>query len=142
MPGVITKKELEYNESRVAIPATGWALPLNKNGLIHIWGRNDYSSAVQLGISWEVKNPNNALVEAYSTWELWPYTGAGGTHEFIGGRFPLNIEGTWRIIVSLFAPPDIILDSYSGNLCTVAADGVVESIFSNFLISAYSKVGG
>lgn len=140
MPGTIIKKELEYNESRASIPAAG--IPLNKNGLIHIWGRNDYPEAVQLGISWEVKDPNNALVEAYSTWEAWPYTGAGGTHEFIGGRFPLNMEGTWRINVRLWSLPELpdYIDSYSGNLCTVAADGVVESIFSNFTVKDYVKV--
>lgn len=140
MPGAITKKELEYNESRADIPAVG--IPLNKEGLIHIWGRNDYTSAIQLGISWVVSNPNGVVIESYSTWESWPYTGAGGIHEFIGGRFLLNIGGVWTIAAGLYAPLDILLSSYSGNLCTVAADGVPESAFSSFIISSYAKVGG
>ncbi|GAI89714.1 unnamed protein product, partial [marine sediment metagenome] len=94
-------------------------------GVIHIWGRNDMTTTQRMGISWTVKDPGGAVVETYSKWEAWPYTGAGSSHEFIGGRFTFDKSGTYKIDVKLSMNPDnpVIVASYSGTLCTVAAVG-------------------
>jgi len=121
--GTISKKELEYNETRGAIPVSN--VPQGKRGLVHIWGRNDMSTTQRMGISWIVKNPNGVVVEEYSAWEAYPYTGAGSAHEFIGGRFNLDKAGTYTINVGLFMNPDnpTNVDTYYGTLCTVVAAG-------------------
>lgn len=136
--GTITQKELEYNQSRAAIPATG--IPSGLRGLVHIWGRNDYDVNVTLGISWVVRKPNGVIAETYDRWEggglTW--TPPGGIQEFIGDRFDLNMEGTWTINVSLLGWPDVLLDNYSGTLCVVAA-GIPDAVFSLFKITDYLK---
>ena len=136
--GTITRKVLEYNESRTSIPADN--VPQYERGLVHIWGRNDSAEAQRMGIGWTVTDPNGAILEQYSAWEAWPYTGAGKEHEFIGGRFPLNYVGACRIAVGLYIYPDGTnsVDSYSGTLCTVKAELVPE--FSELKISNYVKV--
>lgn len=135
--GTISKKELEYNESRATIPASN--IPQNKRGLVHIWGRNDMTTSQRMGIWWQIKDPDGVVRETYSKWETF-WTGAGSAQEFIGGRFDLNRVGTYKIDVSLYMNPSDpqIVDSYSGTLCTVQA--VVPSPeFSGFAISDYSK---
>ncbi|GAI11902.1 unnamed protein product, partial [marine sediment metagenome] len=119
--GTISRMELEYDEARASIPA--YDIPQGKRGLVHIWGRNDMAEAQRLGISWVVKDPDGVVVEEYSAWEAWPYTGAGSEHEFIGGRFNLDKVGTYTINVGLLMNPEdpIYVDSYYGTLCTVAA---------------------
>lgn len=136
--GTISKKELEYNESRADIPASG--ITQNQRGLVHIWGRNDMSTTQRMGISWIVRGPDGVVIEEYSAWEAWPYTGAGSTHEFIGGRFNLDKPGTYTINVGLLMNPDnpIYVDIYYGDLCTVIAELV--PTFSNFRIGDYSPV--
>ncbi len=138
--GTITKMELEYDEARADIPA--YDIPQGNRGLIHVWGRNDTQEAQQMGIAWAVRDPDGLMVEAaeHSEWEAWPYTGAGKTHEFIGGRFNLDKVGTYRIAISLYMNPDspTVVDSYSGTLCTVAAV-VPEPEFAGFSITEYTK---
>ncbi len=136
--GTITGKELEYNESRGNIPVSD--VPQGKNGLVHIWGRNDMGDAQRMGISWIVKDPDGVTVEDYSTWEAWPYTGAGAEHEFIGGRFNLDKPGTYTINIGLIMNPDapVYVHTYYGNLCTVIP--ALVPTFSNFGITAFSKV--
>jgi len=135
--GTISRKELEYNGSRAGIPASN--IPKDKGGLVHIWGRNDTSTAQQMGIAWVVADPDGVTRETYSTWEAWPYTGAGNEHEFIGGRFSLDKLGTWMINVALYMNPSnpTIVDSYYGNLCSVAP---AEPEFSQFAVASFSKV--
>jgi hypothetical protein len=137
--GTISKKELEYDETRGAIPVSN--VPQNKRGLVHVWGRNDMTTTQRMGIWWEVKNPAGMVVETYSTWEAYPYTSPGGTHEFIGGRFDLNKVGTYRIDVALYMNPDspTIVATYNGTLCTVVA-AVPEAEVSQFQIVDYVKV--
>ncbi len=135
--GTITRKELEYDESRANIPASG--MPLGERGLVHIWGRNDTSSSQQMGIWWEVKDPDGLVRETYADWEGWPYTGGGKEHEFIGGRFNLDKTGTWRISVQLFMKvggESHFLDDYYGTLCQVV---VAEPEFRAFAITEYTK---
>lgn len=137
--GTISRKELEYNESRANIPA--YNIPQGKRGLVHIWGRNDTDKTQQMGIWWEVKDPDGVVRETYSAWEAWPYTSPGSAHEFIGGRFDLDKPGTWRISVQLFMKIDgqsPLLDEYAGTLCTVQAQ-VPEPEFAGFAVTDYSK---
>lgn len=135
--GTISQKELEYNESRAAIPAAN--IPQGKRGLVHVWGRNDMSTTQRVGIWWEVRDPDGVVRETYAAWEAWPYTSPGGTHEFIGGRFNLDKAGTWTISVQLFMNPDaqVLVDEYHGTLCTVAA-AVPEPEFAGFAITEYT----
>lgn len=134
--GTISKKELEYDEARADIPAHN--VLRGERGLVHIWGRNDMSTAQRMGIYWIVKDPDGLVVEEYFAWEMWPYTGAGKEHEFIGGRFDLNKPGTYTINAGLLMNPDnpTYVDTYYGSLCTV----VPESEFSQFEITDYSVV--
>lgn len=137
LSGTITKKELEYNESRAAIPASG--IPKGKRGLVHIWGRNNTSEAQQMGIAWVLVDSAGVVRESYSKWEDWPYSGAGVTHEFIGGRFDLDKAGTWLIHVELSMNPSSpqVVDSYEGTLCAVI---LTESNITEFKIADYVKV--
>ena len=118
--GTISKKELEYNESRGTIPVSN--VPQGKRGLVHIWGRNDMTTSQKLGISWVVRDPTGVIVESYSDWQSGSAS-PGATHEFIGGRFDINKTGTWTIAIGLFMNPasPVQVASYSGVLCTVGA---------------------
>lgn len=138
MTGAITKKELEYNESRGDIPVSN--VPQGERGLVHIWGRNDTLEAQRMGISWIVKDPDGIIVEEYSAWELWPYTGAGNEHEFIGDRFNLSKVGIYTISAGLVMNPDnpTYVDIYYGNLCGVAIE--IEPIFTEFAVKSFGKV--
>ncbi|GAH76417.1 unnamed protein product, partial [marine sediment metagenome] len=112
--GTISQKQLEHDGTYATIPVSN--IPQDRRGLVHIWGRNDMSSAQRMGIIWVVKDPDGAVVEEHSEWEKWPYTGAGGEHHFIGGRFDLDKPGTWTIMVGLFISPEgsIAVDAYGG----------------------------
>ncbi|GAI64239.1 unnamed protein product, partial [marine sediment metagenome] len=90
-------------------------IPQDRRGLVHIWGRNDMSSAQRMGISWIVYDPDWVILEEHSEWEGWPYTSPGGEHHFIGGRFDLNKPGTYTINVALSMNPSdpVMVDSYS-----------------------------
>jgi len=104
------------------------SVPIGQAGLVHVWGRNDASVPRHMGIHWIVKDPDGVVVEDYEDWasvfwakiELDP----GDDHEFIGGRFDLNKEGTYTIAVSLLMNPDspVIVDSYEGDLCTTTLE--------------------
>ena len=111
-------------ESLLTNFAVGAGVPIGQRGLVHVWGRNDMSSAQQMGISWTVTDPDGWVVEEYSDWEDWPYTGAGGEHEFIGGRFDLDKPGTYIINVGLLMNPDnpVYVDSYYGDLCLITEE--------------------
>jgi len=137
--GTISRMELEHDGTYDNIPA--YDLPQNERGLVHITGRNDTAKTQRMGIDWTVKNPQGAIVEHYSAWEAWPYTGAGDEHEFIGGRFTLDKTGTWKISVDLLMNPSApqIVDSYSGTLCTVKVV-VGPPEFGGFGIKDYNKV--
>ena len=93
-----------------------------------------------MGIYWLVRDPDGLVVEEYSAWEAWPYTGAGKEHEFIGGRFYLSKAGRYTIWVQLFMNPDSpeVVDSHYGDLCTVVPELVEE--FKNFAISSLTKL--
>lgn len=101
--------------------AIGASVPIGTRGLVHVWGRNDMSSAQRMGIGWTVSDPDGVIVEEYGTWEAWPYSPPGGEHEFIGGRFDITKPGNWIIIIELRMNPDspVVVDSYAGLLCVV-----------------------
>lgn len=137
--GTISKMELEYDESRANIPA--YNIEVGNDGLVHAWGRNDSDHAVKLGISWQVTNSHSVVVESYSDVQSFT-TSPGSTHEFIGGRFPLNYEGTWYILVYLWEGEPFLgelLATYDGTLCTVVP-AVPEPEFSGFGITEYQTV--
>ena len=133
--GIISAKELEYNSSRAAIPASD--IPIGEDGLVHIWGRNDTDSAQQMGISWIIIDPDNLTVENYSDWDNWPYAGAGGEHEFIGGRFDMSKAGMYHISVNLLMNHDspVVIDTYTGILCTI----LPAQAFANLAVSTFSR---
>lgn len=137
--GTISRKQLEYDEARQNIPA--FNISQNQRGLVHIWGRNDTSAAQRLGIYWFVADPDGYVVEEYSAWEAWPYTGAGSEHEFIGGRFTFTKPGKYTMWVELIMNPDNpqIVDRYIGDLCTVVA-AVPEPEFRDFGVVEYIKL--
>ncbi|MBA7666996.1 hypothetical protein ES703_75081 [subsurface metagenome] len=102
----------------------GASVPIGTRGLVHVWGRNDMSTTQQMGIGWTVSDPDGVIVEEYGVWEAWPYTGAGGEHEFIGGRFDINKVGDYMIALELRMNPDspVVVDSYVGVLCRVTEE--------------------
>ena len=111
-------------ESLFSSFAVGASVPIGTRGLVHVWGRNDMSEAQRLGIGWTVTDPDGVIVEEYGIWEAWPYTGAGGEHEFIGGRFDINKVGDYMIAIELRMDPDnpVVVDSYVGLLCPVTEE--------------------
>ncbi len=131
--GTISKMELEYDGARANIPA--YDIPQGERGLVHIWGRNDMATTQRMGIHWRVYDPDGVVVEDYSQWEAWPYTGSGGDHHFIGDRFNLDKVGTYTMDIALSMNPDDpeIVDTYYGDLCTVAA--VPEPEFAGTIIT-------
>jgi len=100
------------------------SVPIGTRGLVHVWGRNDMGTTQQMGILWEVRDPDGVLVERYSDWEMWPYTSPGTEHEFIGGRFDIDKTGNWTISIDLLMNPDspVVVDSYDGVLCSVTEE--------------------
>jgi len=118
--GSITKKEFVYNSSTQSIPASD--IPTDTRGIVRISGRNDMSTRQKMGISWEIRDPSNRIVETYTDWEDY-FTYPGNAQRFIGGRFDL-IEGTYTINIGLYMNPDTptIVDSYNGILCTVVEE--------------------
>jgi len=136
--GTISRKELEYDGARANIPAS--VLPQGQSGLVHIWGRNDMDSNQKMGIWWQVRDPDGAVVEEYATWETY-WTGPGNAQEFIGGRFNLDKPGTWTLVVQLVMNPNnqVLVDDYYGTLCTVEA-AVPEPEFRGFGVAEYQTV--
>ena len=108
--------------------SVGASVPIGQSGLVHIWGYNDMNVPRHMGIHWVVKDPEGVVVEDYEDWasflgikiELDP----DDTHEFIGGRFDLDKEGTYTITVNLLMNPDspVVVDSYEGDLCTTTLE--------------------
>ncbi|GAH37907.1 unnamed protein product, partial [marine sediment metagenome] len=108
--------------------SVGASVPIGQSGLVHIVGRNDATMPRHMGTHWVVKDPDGVVVEDYEDWvsvfgikiELDP----GDDHEFIGGRFDLDKEGTYTIAVSLLMNPDspVVVDSYEGDLCTTTLE--------------------
>lgn len=94
---------------------------LGQKGLVHIVGQNNTQQAERLGISWIVRDPDGLLCEQYSDWSF--DNDPGNDHEFIGGRFEFFKEGAYTIDAELLMNKDnpVVVDSYSGNLCTVGA---------------------
>jgi len=138
MTGTITKKELDYQNIWQAFPL--YNIPTGTTIRVRIIGRNNMTTIQQMGIAWVVTDPNGIVRESYSAWELWPYTGAGAEHEFIGNGFPLDKVGTWLLNVYLYMDPSnpTVVDSYYGTLCTVVAE-LVPAV-SEFAVSSFSKV--
>ena len=102
----------------------GASVPIGTRGLVHVWGRNDMSSAQRMGIGWSVTDPDGMIVEQYGTWEAWPYSPPGEAHPFTGGRFDINKVGDYMIAIELRMnePAPVVVDSYVGVLCRVTEE--------------------
>jgi len=139
LKGTINKKELEYDESRGAIPVSN--IPQGKRGLVHVWGRNDTASWQTLGIGWVVTDPDYQVVERHEDDWAAGLVGSGQDREFIGGRFNLDKVGTYRIAIALYmnSADPVEVDRYEGTLCTVVS-AVPEPTVSQFEIKDYVKV--
>jgi len=135
--GTITKKELDYEDKWQAFPLLN--IPLNTRTRVRITGRNDTPVTQRMGIYWFVADPDGLVVQEYSVWEAWPYTGAGGEHQFIGSSFDLSKVGKYTTWVELLMNPDNpeVVDMYIGDLCTV--EPVLVPTFSELAIASFSK---
>jgi len=100
--------------------AIGASVPTTSRGLVHVWGRNDMNTSQKLGIHWIVKDPNGIVIEDYEDWQSFS-TSPGDDHEFIGGRFDIDMPGDWTIAIGLSMNPDnpLNVDVYNGVLCRV-----------------------
>ena len=98
------------------------SVPIGQRGLVHIWGRNDTLVTQALGIHWVVTDPAGQVVEDYADWSY--NHGPGHDHEFIGGRFDFDMQGTYRLKVDLLMNPDSPkkVATYNGVLCTVITE--------------------
>jgi len=136
--GSIRKRELDYEDMWQVFPI--YNIPTGTRIRVRITGRNDMATTQRMGIHWIVKDPDGVTIQEYSTWEAWPYTGAGSTHEFIGGSFDLNKAGTYTIQAWLLMnlADQVVVDDYYGTLCTVEA-AVSEPEFSGFAIAEYER---
>ncbi|MBA7674056.1 hypothetical protein ES703_82263 [subsurface metagenome] len=136
--GTIIGIELEHNGTQEGLPV--YNIPQGERGLVHVWGRNDMATTQRLGIHWLVYDPDGLVVEDYEDWSTLYYR-QGTDHEFIGGRFNLAKPGTYTINIALSMNPSDpeIVDSYYGNLCTVAA-AVPEPEFRGFGVREYQTV--
>lgn len=93
-------------------------VPAGVEGKIYVVGRNDSSIPQEMGITWEVKDPDGIVAQLHTDdWAGWPVptdVDPGETHEFIGDRFDLNKVGTWTIVIGLFmnAAAPVLVASY------------------------------
>lgn len=108
--------------------AVGASVPLGASAIVTVWGRNDMATQQQLGMRWEVRDPDGLVVEEYPgggaiDWE-WGYTGPGDEQDFIGGRFDVNKPGDWTLAVELVMNPTapVIVNTYDGLLCRVTEE--------------------
>ncbi|GAI69543.1 unnamed protein product [marine sediment metagenome] len=130
--------EVESRSTR-NLQALAASVPIGQRGLVHIWGRNDTPVTQDLGVSWVVRDPNGIVVEEYSDWSYGH--GPGDDHEFIGGRFDLNKEGTYTLKADLLmGSPDnpVIVDSYQGDLCTTTTEVPPEYVLIQHTIYPWS----
>ncbi|MBA7604650.1 hypothetical protein ES703_11776 [subsurface metagenome] len=118
---VISPSISQASRSTELLPIAS-SVPIGQRGLVHIWGKNDMATSQVMLISWVVKDPTGLTVESYS--DDAGTIGAGKDHEFIGGRFDLDKEGTYSIAVSLLMNRDspVVVDTYEGDLCTTTLE--------------------
>ncbi|GAI65718.1 unnamed protein product, partial [marine sediment metagenome] len=104
--------------------AIGASVPIGVSAAVLIGGTNDMTTTQQMGARWEVKDPDGVVVDSYEDWEIWPYTGPGAEHGFVGNRFDLNKLGTYTVKADLLMNPDdpVTVDSYDGDLCVVTTE--------------------
>jgi len=99
LEATMTRKELQYNGARGAIPVS--KVYLGQRGLVHIYGEYEAPGAKQMSIRWTVRDPDGLLVESYYDADTWPYTPPGSEHHFVGDSFDLNKPGDWTIKAEL-----------------------------------------
>ncbi len=123
----IIRKELEYSgSSDGGVPVSN--VPIDLNARLHVWGKNHMSTSQGMGIIWVITGPSGQIVERYEDWG--GTIGAGQDHEFISRyQFLLSEAGTYRVSIELSVGEEnssVVVDTWEGVLCTVAAAGVGE----------------
>jgi hypothetical protein len=114
----ISRMQLEYGSSQAPIPV--FNIPQNTSGLVHLWVRNNASTATQTGVMISVEDPDNVEVSRYYSPRV--YISPGSEYEFIGNRFTLNKSGRWVLGTAVYTgdPTNPKVDDwYYDTLCTV-----------------------
>lgn len=75
-------------------------IPLNKSVLVHVWAKNTGDVDIKFRIEWTIWRPDGTPVESYADTELFA-TPPGYRHEFIGGRFTVDMAGGWTMAITL-----------------------------------------
>jgi hypothetical protein len=132
LAGTITEKELEYNGSKQAMPAS--AVPQGNEGRVHVYGRNDTSHNQKMGIEWTVRDPGGGIAEQYSYFETF-WTQPGNAQHFVGDKFLLDQMGVWSISIRLLIDPDTQteVDTFEGEMCEVSTGGPGGDLFGNLV---------
>ena len=116
--GTISRKELQYDSTFLAIPAND--IPYGESVEVNIYGRNDTQENQKMGIRWWVRDPDGIVQQTYTDWEL-TWTGPGNAQHFVGPNFTVDKGGNWNIKVELLMnqPNPVVVDTYDSRLCTV-----------------------
>ncbi|KKL08294.1 hypothetical protein LCGC14_2577300, partial [marine sediment metagenome] len=119
--GSITRKELQYDSTSLAIPAS--AIPYGESVEVNIWGRNDGQDNQKLGIRWWVRDPDGVVQQTYTDWEFGT-TGPNDDHHFWSPNFNADKAGNWTIKVELLMnqPNPVVVDTYDARLCSVLSE--------------------
>lgn len=125
--GHISYKALEYDGEDLTIP-TGQLFP-GKRGKLHIWARNDTDISQKFGVKWVITDPEGIVVEDYLDWEVGG-TSPGDVHKFRGDDYEYSKTGDYLVEVELMMDEDeqVVVDSYSGVLCTIGGGGATCTI--------------
>lgn len=125
--GHISYKALEYDGEYYTLP-TGELFP-GKRGKLHIWARNDTDISQKFGVKWVITDPEGIVVEDYLDWEVGG-TSPGDVHKFRGDDYEYSKTGDYLVEVELMMDEDeqVVVDSYSGVLCTIGGGGATCTI--------------
>lgn len=128
--GTITKLQLKYDSASSDIPAG--KIPTSQ-GKIFASIRNDIIYPEVIGLHWEVKDPAGVVLETFdfmspevvSPGQSWPLMSLDWLQLTKVGKYTIDIE--------MFMTVDrIVVDSYSGELCTVGE--IPGIIFAEFTV--------
>ena len=132
----IVSRVLDYEGMKVPLPVAN--VPQGTSAKLRVTVRNDMSITQRLGIGWSVVDPNGTVIQTYSTWEVWPYTDAGKTHEFVGPTFLISVTGTYWTRIDAFIHPDLDpVDEYYAVLCTVVPQEIPTGLRNTSIDTVY-----
>lgn len=129
--GTITKLQLKYDSSSGDIPVG--EIPTGQ-GKIFANIRNDIIHPEVIGLHWEVKDPTGVVLEDYdfvSPEVILP----GQSFPLMSLKWlPLTKVGKYTINIEMFMTVDrIVVDSYSGELCTIVK--LLDVIFDELTVT-------